>query len=75
MIKKGNSKVLSLSCTHVRHISGAVLGLRLQRTEMIYSHGLDLLSAVPSSNIKDQVCAAYIECACGSNDPYPLSSH
>jgi len=43
-----------LLCTRTVQ-SGVVLGLRLQRTEMIYSHGLDLLSAVPSSSIKEQV--------------------
>lgn len=35
--------------------AGAVLDLKLHRTEMIYSHGLDLLSSAPIFNLQDQV--------------------
>ena len=42
-------------CDKLLTTTGAVLHQELSRTEMIYTHGLDLMSTVPSPYIAEQV--------------------
>ena len=41
--------------------AGAVLHQELSRTEMIYTHGLDLMSAVPSPYVTEQVTSTNLQ--------------